>query len=134
MMSIKGALWAAFAVFLAGALYFNWHANMLAFDGPLAWIKLLVWISFVAFLAYSVYCSSRENLFRSVARITELHWGRQIGTDLYLGLLVTLFIIYLNEGLLAALLWAVPVLAFANLSTLLYIAIHFDDIVAKFLT
>jgi len=34
---------------------------------------------------------------------------------------------------LAALLWAVPTLAFANLSILLYFAIHFDEIVARFL-
>ena len=133
MMSTKNVLWAAFVVFVASALYLNWHTSIMAFDGRLAWIKLLVWVSFAAFLAYSVYCSSRENLFRSLARIAELHWGRQIGTDLYLGLLLALFIIYLNEGALAALLWTLPVLAFANLSILLYFAIHFDEIVSKFL-
>lgn len=61
-----------------------------------------------------------------------MHWGRQIGADLYLGLFLALLIIYLHEGALAAFLWTVPTLAFANLSILLYFAIHFDAIVGRF--
>jgi hypothetical protein len=34
---------------------------------------------------------------------------------------------------LALLLWLVPILAFANLATLLYFAIHYDSLVARFL-
>lgn len=133
MLSTRRVFWAAFVAFVVCALGFDRHASLLAFSGPLAPLKLLVWAAFAGFLAYSVYCSARENLVRSVEKIAELHWGRQIGADLYLGLLLALFIVYLNEGALAALLWAVPTLAFANLSILLYFAIHFDDIVARFL-
>ncbi len=133
MLSSKAFFWGAFVVFAACALTFNWHGAIFAFGGPLAGVKLLVWACFAGFLAYSIHCSARENLFRSVARIAELHWGRQIGADLYLGLLLALLIVYLHEGALAALLWALPTLAFANLSVLLYFAIHFDAIVARFL-
>jgi hypothetical protein len=125
--------WAAYFVFAACALYFGWHGDVLGFGGPLGAIKLLVWTALLGFLAYSVYCSARENLFESIPRIFELHWGRQVGADLYLGLLVALFVVYLHEGALAALFWAAPTLLFANLSILLYLAIHFEAIVARFL-
>ena len=65
--------------------------------------------------------------------MAKMHWGRQIGADLYLGLLVAIFFIYLNEGAVVALIWFLPTLAFANLSILLYIALNFDTIVGKFL-
>lgn len=49
---------------------------------------------------------------------------------LYLGLM--LFVIYLHEGsVLVTCLWLLPILAFANLATLLYVGIHFDAIVAR---
>lgn len=134
MMSPKSLLWLAFAIFMACALYFNWHENIFASYGRYAVGKYIVWAAFVGFLAYSIYCSSQENLFRSIGKIADLHWGRQIGIDLYLGLSLTLFIVYLNEGsVLAVLLWLLPTLAFANLATLLYFAIHYDAIVARFL-
>jgi hypothetical protein len=135
MLSSKNLLWLAFVAFVALALYYDGHARLFTFGGPLAPIKLAIWVAFAGFLAYSVYCSARENLFRSVAKIGELHWGRQIGTDLYLGLLLALFVVYLNEGsALVALLWLVPALVFANLVTLLYFALHFEEIVGRFLT
>ena len=62
-----------------------------------------------------------------------LHWGRQIGTDLYVGLFISLFIIFLNGGALVTLLWLVPILIYANLVVLLYIAINFESIVTKLL-
>jgi hypothetical protein len=121
-----------FGTFVLAALYFDGHADLFAFDKPLGLGKLVVWAAFVGFAAFSVYCSLHENLFKAVGKISELHWGRQIGTDLYLGLWLTLFVMYLNEGsLLVVGLWLLPTLAFANLATLLYFAIHFDEIVAK---
>jgi hypothetical protein len=82
MPSSRSLFWAAFAVFVACALYINWHDDLFAFRAPLAPAKLSVWLAFAG---------------------------------------------------LAALLWAVPTLAFANLSILLYFAIHFDAIVARFM-
>jgi hypothetical protein len=132
-VSSKLLFWGAYVVFAVLALYTNWHGSILALSGPLAAVKLVVWTSFAGFLAYSIHCSVREDLLRSVAKIAELHWGRQIGADLYLGLLLALLVVYLHEGPIAVLFWAVPTLAFANLAILLYFAIHFDSIVSRFL-
>ena len=90
--------------------------------------------TFAGFVAFSLYCSAHENLFKTIAKIGELHWGRQIGLDLYLGLLLSLSSSTLNEGsLLIVLLWLLPMLVFANLATLLYFAVHFDQLVGHFL-
>jgi len=133
-MASRNLFWVAFAVFVSLALYLNWHDGMFSLGGPLATGKYVIWCAFLGFTGYSAYCSVRENLFRSITKMAELHWGRQIGIDLYLGLSLTLFIVYLNEGsVLTTLLWLLPTLAFANLATLLYFAIHYDSIVAKFL-
>ena len=123
-------LYGAFAVY---AVYTYWHETMFRFSGPLGGTKLLVWLALAGFLIYSLYCSSREDLFRSIGTIARLHWGRQIGMDLYLGLFIGMLIIYLHEGATAVLIWLIPTLVFANLSFLLYVAINFDSIVVKFL-
>jgi hypothetical protein len=127
------ALWGVYAAFATYAIWTNWHPSMLQFSGPLGAAKVVVWAALIGFLAYSYYCSSRENLFRTIGLITKLHWGRQISADLYLGLLIGVFIIYLNEGAVVALIWLLPMLAFANLAMLLYLAINFDTIVTKLL-
>ena len=132
-MSRNIALWSFYAVFVNYAFYANWHPAILQFDGPLAAAKILVWAAWISFLIYSAYCSTRENLFRSIGVITTLHWGKQIGADLYLGLFVSLFIIYLNDGAMVALIWLLPTLMFANLAILPYLAINFETIVDKFL-
>lgn len=128
------ALWGIYSAFASYAIYTNWHQTMFQFNGPLGALKLTLWAALVAFLAYSVYCTSREDLFRSIGVITTMHWGRQIGADLYLGLFVGILVIYLNEGAVVALIWFLPTLVFANLSILLYMAINFETIVAKFLS
>ena len=125
--------WLVFAVIAGCALAFGRTEALFVSRSALPAGKYLAWAAFIAFLAYSIYCSSRENIFRSVASMAKFHWGRQIGIDLYLGLAIFLFLIYLHQGsLLVVLLWLLPVLAFANLATLLYLAIHYDSIVAKF--
>ena len=101
-------LWGVYFLFAGLALYLNWHEDMLRFEGPLGILKLGVWTALLCFLAYSIYCSSRENFFRSVGEIARLHWGRQVGIDLYLGLFLGLVVIYLNEGTFAVILWLLP--------------------------
>ena len=128
------ALWAFYGAFAVYAIYTYWHETMFRFGGPFGSVKLLVWLALTGFLIYSVYCSSREDLFRSIGSIARLHWGRQIGADLYLGLFIGIFIVYLHEGPIVALIWLIPTLAFANLSMLLYIAVNFDSIVARFVS
>jgi hypothetical protein len=125
--------WGVFAAFVTCAIGVGWHATLFRFDGPMGAAKLTVWLAFLLFTAYSVYCSSRENIFKTIRTMARLHWGRQIGTDLYLGLLLFLAVIYLHQGsalVLAA--WLIPVLLFANLATLLYVAIHFESLMARF--
>jgi hypothetical protein len=132
MTASKNLFWSAFALFVAAALYFDHHIALFS-GGPMPAGKALVWLAFVAFTAYTIHCSRHENLFRSIGLIAQLHWGRQIGSDLYLGLSIFLFLIYLDQGSIGVvLLWLLPVLAFANLATLLYLALHFDSIVVRF--
>jgi len=127
--------WAVFAVFVSIALATHQGEPLFRSEGPYGPGKLIAWLLFLMFLAYSVYCSRRENIFRTIRSIYPFHWARQIGIDLYLGLVCALFLIYLNEAsLLVLLLWLLPVLLFANLATLLYFAMHYDSIVSLFVT
>ena len=126
-------LWGLYGAFALFALSANMQETTFQFSGPLGGIKAIVWLALFVFLGYSIYCSFTENFFRSVRSITTLLWGRQISADLYLGLFVALFIIFLNEGASVALLWLVPILVYANLVVLLYLAINFESIVAKLL-
>ncbi|MEM7280538.1 MAG: hypothetical protein AAF438_02740 [Pseudomonadota bacterium] len=124
-------LWGFYFGFLIYAMSAYWHGSMFAFGGPFGALKLATWILLVGFLFYSIYCSLREDLFRTIGAIWQFHWGRQIGIDLYLGLCIGLLIIYVHEGLTATLIWLIPTLAFANLSMLLYVAMNFDSIVSR---
>jgi tryptophan-rich sensory protein len=66
--------------------------------------------------------------------MSDWHWGRQIGIDLYIGLLLSVFLIYLHTGSVGiALFWLIPCLIFGNLATLLYFAIHYNSLVEKLL-
>ena len=133
-MNLNLISWGVFAAFAACAVGFGWHAALFRFDGPLGPAKVIVWLAFLLFTGYSIYCSSRENIFKTIRTMARLHWGRQIGTDLYLGLSLFLAVIYLQEGGAVMALWLLPVLLFANLATLLYVAIHFEALVARFVT
>jgi hypothetical protein len=124
--------WGVFTAFVVGAVALGWHPAIFRFEGPMGAAKAVVWLAFLAFTAYSIYCSSRENIFRTIKSMARLHWGRQIGIDLYLGLLLSLSVIYLHEGFGVVLAWLVPVLLFGNLATLLYVVIHFEALVARF--
>ena len=132
-MRLNIMAWGVYAAFVLLALALNWHSDIFVFNGPNAFAKIAIWIVYLAFLVYSIYCSTRENLFRTAAKMNRFHWGRQIGIDLYIGVALSLLLIYLHEGALAVTLWLLPSLAFANLSILLYFAIYFESIVSKFL-
>lgn len=135
MKTIDKIAWFLFAAFVAAALYFHGHPGIFQFRGPLFGGKILLWLGFLSFLGYSFYCSTQESLFKTIGVMGRLYWGRQIGIDLYLGLGLSLWFIYLHEkSVIVLLLWTLPVLLFANLATLVYFAIHFDQIVAKFMS
>ena len=130
----RTASWAVYFAFVALALAVNWHDRLPRFDTPHAAGKIAVWVLFLGFTGYTMFCSSRENLFAGFGVVLGRHWGRQVLTDLYIGLLLPCVVIYLHSGsLLVLLLWLAPIAAFANLATLLYFAIHYDALVARFL-
>jgi hypothetical protein len=95
--------------------------------------QIILGAIWVGFLGYSLYCSYRESLVKTVRRMFAWHWGRQIGLDLYLGLLMFCGMIFLVEGSLwIALIWLVPTLIYGNLVPLFYAATRLPMIVSGF--
>ena len=125
--------WFVYAAFVFIAMYFHSGEPLFTSDGQYAAGKLITWALYIGFLVYSIYCTSQENIVKTVKSIYPYHWARQIGLDLYLGVFISMFIIYLNEGsLLVLALWLLPILVFANLAILLYMAMNFNSIVSHF--
>lgn len=127
-------LWVVFAIFFVTALSLHKGEPLFASSGPYAAGKHISWIAFLLFLGYSVYCTSRENIFSTIGRIYPYHWARQIGMDLYLGVAMFSFLVYLNEGsVLMLAFWLAPLLLFANLAALLYVALNYGSIISHFI-
>ncbi len=91
-------LWIVFIAFVILAVAFKSSEPLFISNGPYACGKYLAWLLFFSFLGYTIYCSSKESFFRSLRRLYPILWARQIGLDLYIGLVLTSFLIYLNEG------------------------------------
>ncbi len=131
----RNAAWFVFGVFVFLAIYFHQGEPLFFSQGDLPLGKPIIWIIFLSFLLFSIHCSAKENIVKTVKKMYPMYWGKQIGIDLYIGFLITLLIIYLNEGsLLILALWILPVLVFGNLATLLYLALNYDSIVSQFIT
>jgi len=129
----RNALWVVFGIFFVAALSLHDGEPLFASQGPYAAGKYVSWIAFLLFLGYSIFCTSRENIFRTIQSIYPYHWARQIGIDLYIGIGMFAFLIYLNEGsALALLFWFLPLLLFANLAGLLYVALNYGSIISHF--
>lgn len=131
----KYGLWIAFVAFFLLAVMFHW-ATIFSVSSEHGIIgKSIVWAVFIGFAAYSYYCGTQENFYKSIKTIAALHWGRQVGIDLYLGLGIALGLIYAHEqSVWIMLVWALPTVLFGNLATLLYLAIHYDSLVSRFLS
>lgn len=103
-------------------------------NGPYPFGKVIVWATLLMFLGYSLYCHIHEDFFKTMSVTGRYHWTKQIGVDLYLGVAISGALIYLNEGsLLVLLFWLIPLILFANLATLLYIAMNYDSLMAHFI-
>jgi hypothetical protein len=126
-------LWILFIGFAFFAIWTREDKFIFISQGSYYFGKYIVWIIFFFFFGYSIYCSSRENFFKSVIRISEMFWGWQIGIDLYIGLMLPLLIIYLHGGVFVLLIWLIPVLIYANLATLLYLALNYDSLINHFI-
>lgn len=129
----RNLLWIIFIGFAIMGLMTMTDESLFTSNSPYPFGKYLIWLIFVAFMSYTIYASRKENFFKSIKKINQLYWGRQVGLDLYIGLLLPLLIVYLNGGTVVFFLWLVPILINANLFTLLYFAMNYDSLVAQFL-
>ena len=126
-------LWSLYLLFLIVALSTHDEQINLLGESAYPYGQSILWLIWLAFLAYSLSISWRENFFKSLSGMHPILWSRQIGLDLYIGLLLPLFIIYLHEGsLLIALIWLLPLLIFVNLASLVYRALNYDSLIAYF--
>lgn len=130
---IQNIVWLFFFAFAAAIVGINWGNTLWGIHGAYTYGKFALWFCFAAFTGYSLYCSRHENLFRSIGKIGQLHWGRQIGIDLYIGFLLFIVFIGLHQGIVMALIWALPVLVYGNQATLLYLAVYYESIAHKFM-
>ena len=97
-------------------------------------VKWMALLSLIGFTAYTLYCVRTENFWKSVKEVFKFRWGRQVTIDLYLGLLLFTFFIYLHEGVvLITLMWLVPTLIFGNIVPLIYFVWHFEAIISHFM-
>lgn len=129
-MRTNNIIWLGYIALVVIAILCNGEEHPFISYGPLAVGKYIMWLAFLGFTAYSYYCGERENLFRTIKTMLSLHWGRQIGADLYIGLSLFITLTFFHQdNVLVPLLWMVPSLYFVNLATLLYVALHYDSIV-----
>lgn len=124
-------LWLFYAVFLVLALIFGARENLVTTTAPFPIAKYVIFGGYIAFLAYSLIATKRENFFKSISILNRLWWGRQVGIDLYISVGLSLALIWMIDGPLVLLLWAVPVIIFANLAILPYILLNYAAIVSQ---
>ena len=117
------------------AMLFGSRESLIHTDGDLALGKYIVLVIYLGFLVFSLYATSKENFFRSIASVNAFLWGRQVGIDLYISVFLSLTVIYLVEGsVLVTALWFLPILIFANLAILPYILLNYGLIVSHLLS
>ena len=122
-------LWLGYALFLIIAMIYGGREGLVLTQPSLQVAKIFFLAIYLGFFAFSLYATRHENFFRSIAKVNALLWGRQVGIDLYISVLLSLAVIWLVEGsMLVMLVWLVPVLIFANLAILPYILLNFAEI------
>lgn len=100
----------------------------------MSFIKYSAILILLLFSGYTVYCSRQESFIKSARTVFALRWGRQVTIDLYIGLLLFCFFIYLNEAsVLITLLWLIPTLILGNIVPLIYFIFNFDLLVNHFI-
>lgn len=129
----RNYLWIIYFLFAGIAIFYRGDEFLFVSNGPFPFGKYLVWAMYLGLLGYSLYCSTVENFFKTLKNISPMKWARQIGYDLYAGLILGLGLIFLVEGsILILLLWLFPTLVYGNLTILLYVALNYDRIVSNF--
>lgn len=127
-------LWLIYFSFSTVIIAIHSREAVFVASGPYAAGKTITWLILIAFLAYSLYCNKKEHFFKTMSKLTPYLWFRQISLDLYLGLLIPLTIIFLDQGIVIMLIWLVPIILMANLAVLLYIALNYQTLVSYFIT
>ena len=127
-------LWAFLAVFLLATSLIPGLApagtNSSQNSMGLTIAQLGTGLAWLAFLIYSVRCSMKESLVKTMKRMAGTYWGRQIGLDLYIGLIMFSAMVFAVEGSLwIGLLWLIPTLIYGNLVPLFYLATRLPQIV-----
>jgi hypothetical protein len=124
-------MWTGFALVVLGESWMYWGQALAPLAGVPAALRVAAWIAWAAFTAFTIRCGMQEDMFESIGKIGRLHWGRQVGMDLYIGFTLFVGMVYLVErSILRAGLWLVIAYLFGNMATLLYVAIHFAQIVS----
>ncbi len=129
----QNVLWILFFGFAFFAICSREDTFIFASQSPFAIGKYMSWVIFFCFLTYSIYASSKENFFKTLIGVHKMLWGRQIVIDLYIGLLLPLLIVFLHGGTFVFLVWLIPILIYANMATLLYLALNYDSLVSYFM-
>lgn len=129
----RNFLWILFIGFSIFAIATRQDEHIFLSEGPYGYGKYITWVIFIAFFGYSFYSGLKENFFKTLKTMTSLYWGRQIGMDLYIGLIFSIVIIAIHGGTWTLLIWILPILFYANLATLLYLALNYDSIIQHFL-
>ena len=127
-------LWAFLAVFLLATSLIPGLApagtNSSQNSMGLTIAQLGTGLAWLAFLIYSIRCSMKESLVKTMKRMAGTYWGRQIGLDLYIGLIMFSAMVFAVEGSLwIGLLWLIPTLIYGNLVPLFYLATRLPQIV-----
>lgn len=129
----KNLLWIIFIVFAGIGIATKKDASIfISSHNQYGVGKYMIWLLFFSFFSYTIYCSRKENFYKSMKHISQMYWGWQVVIDLYIGLMLPLLIIYLHGGVFIFLLWLIPIVINANLFTLLYFALNYDSILAHF--
>ena len=130
----RNFLWIVYAIFLVLAIIYRSDEQILFSQGPYAVGKPIIWLIYIAFLGYSLYISTKESFVGTLKKIYPFRWARQIGMDLYVSMTLSLALIYLNEkSWMVVLVWFLPVLIYANLAVLPYLALNYDSVLANFI-
>jgi hypothetical protein len=86
----------------------------------------------IGFTALIVWASFRGDFGVEFAAITSMPWGRVTLIDLYLGFgLYVAAVWVIEDKLTTKLLWAIPIFFLGNAWSLLWVAVRWEQIVAR---
>lgn len=128
----KNLLWVIFIIFACIGIATKKDASIFISQSQYGVGKYIIWLLFFTFFSYTIYCSRKENFYKSMRNIIQMYWGWQVVIDLYIGVMLPLLIIYLHGGMFVFLLWLLPIVINVNLFTLLYFALNYDSILTHF--